>query len=136
MKNQKKKKKKKRALVCYNCGGKGHSARLCPTPPDHATQAVDKEGNKDDGSSGHVNSMVQATKTTTSWEWDGSPQNEASGSVSQLWWDSGAAENVLPAGVCSRVKLSATRDLKQALGFVERAESESATTIRGNSRFA
>ena len=40
------------------------------------------------------------------------------------------------AGVCSHVKLSATRDLKQALGFLERAESESATTVRGNSRFA
>ena len=33
-----------------------------------------------------VNSMVQATKTMTSCEWDGSPQNKASGSVSQLWW--------------------------------------------------
>ena len=38
------------------------------------------------GLSGNVNSMVQVTKTMTSWEWDGTPQNEASGSVSQLWW--------------------------------------------------
>ena len=51
VKNQKKKKKKKRALVCYNCGGKGHSARLCPTPPDHAIQAVDEEGDTDEESS-------------------------------------------------------------------------------------
>ena len=36
--------KKKRALVWYSCVGKGHPARLCPTPPDHATQAVDEEG--------------------------------------------------------------------------------------------
>ena len=28
------------------------------------------------------------------------------------------------------------RSEEQALGFVERAESESATTVRGNSRFA
>ena len=33
VKNQK---RKKRALVCYNCGGKGHIARLCPTPSDHS----------------------------------------------------------------------------------------------------
>ena len=38
------------------------------------------------GSSGNVNSMVLATKTMTSWEWDVSPQNKVSGSVSQLWW--------------------------------------------------
>ena len=37
----------------------------------------------------------------------------------------------------SQVKFRSTRrSEEQALGFVERAESESATTVRGNSRFA
>ena len=31
-------KKQKRALVCYNCGGNGHPARLCTTPSDHASR--------------------------------------------------------------------------------------------------
>ena len=47
MKNQ----EKKRALVCCNCAGKGHPARLCSTPPDHATRAVDEEGDTDEESS-------------------------------------------------------------------------------------
>ena len=90
-----KKKKKKRASVCYNCGGKEHPARLCPTPPGHVTPVVDERKATRmrsrrrrvmcAGSSGNVNSMVQATSTMTSWEWVGSPQNTASGSVSQLW---------------------------------------------------
>ena len=45
MKNQK---RNKRALVCYNCGGKGHTARLCPTPSDHAAHAVDEEGDTEE----------------------------------------------------------------------------------------
>ena len=51
-----KKKMKKRALVCCNCGGKGHPARLCPTLSDHATQAVDEEG---DTTSGNAHLMVR-----------------------------------------------------------------------------
>ena len=47
-KNQKT--KKKRALVWYSCRGKGHPARLCPTPPDHATQAVDEEDTDEESS--------------------------------------------------------------------------------------
>ena len=43
--------RKKRALVCYNCGGKGHPARLCPTPSDHAAHAVDEEGDTEEESS-------------------------------------------------------------------------------------
>ena len=35
---------KKRALVCYICAGRRHPARLCPTPPDHATRSVEEEG--------------------------------------------------------------------------------------------
>ena len=52
--------KQKRALVCHNCGGMGHPARLCPTPSDHATQAVDEEGDTDEESSeGEVCGVVQ-----------------------------------------------------------------------------
>ena len=49
--NVKKMKKKKRALVCCSCGGKGHPARLCAKLPDHATHAVDEEGDTDEESS-------------------------------------------------------------------------------------
>ena len=48
VKNQK---RKKRALVCHNCGGKGHPARLCPTPSDHAAHAVAEEGDNEEESS-------------------------------------------------------------------------------------
>ena len=37
--------------MCYNCGGKGHPARLCPTPSDHAAHAVDEEGDAEEESS-------------------------------------------------------------------------------------
>ena len=66
-------------------------ARLCPTPPDNATQSFDEDGGTDEesseevmcaGSSRNVHSMVQATNTMSSGEWDGSPQNTASESVS------------------------------------------------------
>ena len=67
--------KKKRALVCYNCGDKPHTARLCPTLPDRAAQAVDEEGD----------AYEESSETVTSWEGDASPRNKASGSVSQLW---------------------------------------------------
>ena len=91
--NVKNQKRKKWVLVCYNCGGKGHPARLCPTPSDHAGHAVDEEGRRNRPTKvtcvelrGNANSMVQVTKMMTSWEWDVSPQNKASGSASQLWW--------------------------------------------------
>ena len=48
VKNQK---RKKRALVRYNCGGKGHPARLCPTLSDHAAHAVDEECDTEEESS-------------------------------------------------------------------------------------
>ena len=28
----------------------------------------------------------KATKTMTSWSWDGGPRNKANGIVAQLWW--------------------------------------------------
>ena len=138
--------KKKRTLACYTCGGKGHPSRLCPTPPEHATQAVDEEGNTDEESS------EEGDVCGVEWEWElngaGDENDDILGmgweSAEQSMWerlaavvDSGAAENVLPAGVCSHVKLSATRRSEPGiLVFVEPVESESATMVRGSSRFA
>ena len=142
VKNQK---RKKRALVCYNCGGKGHPARLCPTPSDHASHAVDEEGDTEEESSdegdvcvdlsGNANSMVQVTKMMTSWEWDVSPQNQVSGSASQLWWTLAQQKtSYLQASaiMSNSVQLAG---LMRALDFVEPAERESAITVRGSSRF-
>ena len=67
-------KKKKLAVVCYNCGGKGH-----PLPdifrPRHPSCRQKKETPTRcrrrviyAGSSGNVDSTVQATKTMTSLE--------------------------------------------------------------------
>ena len=53
-------------------------------PSDHATRAVDKEGDTDEESSEGDECGVEWK--CTSWEWDGSPQNKESGSVSQLRW--------------------------------------------------
>ena len=51
--NAKNQKKKRRALEGY-CGDQGHPARLCSTPPDHANQAVDEQGDTDEESSEDV----------------------------------------------------------------------------------
>ena len=120
-----KKKKKKRALVCYNCGGKGHLARLCSTPPDHDTQAVDQEDDTDEESS------KEGDVCGVEWECEingaGGEDDDILGmgweSAEQSKWerlaavvDSGAAECVLPAGVCSNVKLGA-RMSEAGIGF-------------------
>ena len=138
-------KNQKRALVCYNCGGKGHPARLCPTPSDRAAHAVDEKVTLRRNRptkvmcvelSRNANSMVQVTKMMTSWEWDVSPQNKASGSASQPVVDSGAAENVLPAGVLQSCQTQCnSQGLMRALDFVEPAERESAITVKGSSMF-
>ena len=81
--------------------------------------AGDEEGDTDEesGSDGNVNSMAKATKTMTSWEWDGSPKSKSKWERLAVVVDSGAAENVLPTGVCSHVKLSATRRSEAGTGF-------------------
>ena len=75
-------------MACYNCGGKGHPARLCPTPPDHATQAVDEEGDTDEESSeeGDVCGPEWECQFNGAGDEDDdiSPQNKASGRVSKL----------------------------------------------------
>ena len=85
--------------------------------------------------SGNANSMVQVTKTVTSWEWDVSPQNKASGSASQLWWTlSQQKTSYLQASaiMSNSVQLAG---LMRALDFVEPTERESAITVRASSRF-
>ena len=74
--------------------------------------------------------MVQVTKMMTSWEWIVSPQNKASGSASQLWWN-------LAQQKTSYLKASAIMSnsvqlagLMRALNFVEPAERESSITVR------
>ena len=85
--------------------------------------------------SGNANSMVQVTKMMTSWEWDVSPQNKASGIASQLWWTLAQQKtSYLQASaiMSNSVQLAG---LMRALDFVEPAERESAITVRGSSRF-
>ena len=115
VKNQK---RKKRALVCYNCGGKGHPARLCPTPLDHAAPAVDEEGDTEEESSddGDMCGVEWECELNGTGDEDDDILGMGCESAEQSKWerlaavvDSGAAENVLPAGVCNHVKLSATR---------------------------
>ena len=84
--------------------------------------------------SGNANSMVQVTKMVTSWEWDVSPQNKASGSASQLWW-------TLAQQKTSYLQASAIMSNSVQLAGLMRAldswgwRRESAITVRGNSRF-
>ena len=70
------------------------------------------------GSSGNVNSTVLATKTMTSWEWNGRTQNKASGSVSQLRWTRANLKRLTSRRLqsCGTSQLAG---LKHALGFVE-----------------
>ena len=124
LKNQKT--KKKRALVCYNCGSKGHPARLCPIPSDHAAHAVDEEGDTDEESSdeGDVCGVEWECQLNGTGDEDDDILGMGCESAEQSKWerlaavvDSGAAENVLPAGVCNHVKLSATRRSDAGIGF-------------------
>ena len=57
------------------------------------------------------------TKTTPSWECDRSPQNKASGSVSQLWWTWAQLKVFYPAGARILVKLRASRRTEAGIGF-------------------
>ena len=123
MKNQK---RKKRTLVCYNCGGKGHPARLCPIPSDHAVHAVDEEGDTEEESSdeGDVCGVECECELNGTGDEDDDILGMGCESAEHSKWerlavvvDSGAAENVLPAGVCNHVKLSATRRSDAGIGF-------------------
>ena len=113
-------------MVRYGCGGKGHPARLCPTPPDHATQAVDEEGDTDEESSEEgdvcrfeweceLNGADDEDDDTLRMGWQSTEQSKWERLAAVV--DSGAAENVLPTGVCNHVKLSATRRSDAGIGF-------------------
>ena len=100
VKNQK---RKKWALVCYNCGGKGRPARLCPTPSDHAAHAVDEEGDTDEESSdeGDVCGVEWEFELNGTGDEDDDILGMGCESAEQSKWerlaavvDSGAAENV------------------------------------------
>ena len=119
--------------------GRDTLARLCPTPSDHAAHAVDEEGDTEEESSD------EGDVCGVEWEGTGDEDDDILGmgceSAEQSKWerlaavvDSGAAENVLPAGVRNHVKLSATRRSDAGIGF-RGAGGESAITIRGSSRF-
>ena len=106
--NVKNQKRKKWVLVCYNCGGKGHPARLCPTPSDHAGHAVDEEGDTEEESSdeGDMCGVEWECELNGTRDEDDDILGMGCESAEQSKWerlaavvDSGAAENVLPAGV-------------------------------------
>ena len=129
VKNQK---RKKRALVCHSCGGMGHPARLCPTPSDHAAHAVDEEGDTEEESSdeGDVCGVEWECELNGTGDEDDDVLGMGCESAEQSKWerlaavvDSGAAENVLPAGVCNHVQ---PPFLQEAL-----AESESDGHVAG-----
>ena len=61
--------------------------------------------------------MVQVTKTMTAWELEVRPENKSKWERLAAVVDPGAAENVLPVGVCNHVKLSATRRSDAGIGF-------------------
>ena len=49
--------------VCWNCGGKRHLSKDCPSPPQGSTSSPDKGKKKDDGSrpsSGSINAAVSS----------------------------------------------------------------------------
>ena len=116
VKNQK---RKKRALVCYNCGGTGHPARLCPTPSNHASHAADEEGDTEEESSD------EGDVCGVEWEC------ELNGTGDE-------EEDILGMG-CESAEQSKWERLAAVVDsgadFVEPAERESATTVRGSSRF-
>ena len=100
--------------------------RDCPTPPDHATQAVDEEGDTDEASSeeGDVCAVEWDCELNGAGDEDDDILGMGCESTEQSKWkrlaavvDLGAAENVSPAGVCSHVKVSATRRSETGIGF-------------------
>ena len=105
------------------------TARLCPTPPDLATQAVDKEGDTDE-------------ESEVGWKRELIGEGDEDNDILGVGWESKEQKQVGASRSCGglraqlktscqqacavRVKLSATlAGLKQALDFVEPAESES-----------
>ena len=87
---------KKKRLVCYRCGGKGHPARLCPSPDD--CQDVDEVGTEPPS---------DADSDLFGFDWDddlvasissGTDRSDRTRCVKELlaFVDSGAVDSVLP----------------------------------------
>ena len=126
--------KKKGALVCCSCGRSGHPARLCPTPPVHATQAVDEKGDTDEESS------EEGGVFGVEWECGLNGAGDEDDGILGRRWDSTAHSKwerlAAVVGLGSSRKKRFTGKRLQASGFVKLAKSESATMVRGSSRFA
>ena len=123
--------------MCYNCGGKGHPARLCPTSSDHAAHAVDEEGDTEEESSdeGDVCGVEWECELNGTGDEDHDILGIGIGSASQLWWALAQQQtSYLQASaiMSNSVQLAG---LMRVLDFVEPAERESAITVRGSSRF-
>ena len=128
--------KKKRSLVCYNCGGRGHPARLCPSPQEQPTQSVedaarDSEDSDDDDVCG-----VEWEHAVETDEEDMAVMGLDRERIGNSKWqhmaavvDSGAAENVLPTGVCAGTSSSSPRRSRGQVSASEvQGASVSATT--------
>ena len=95
-------------------------------PSDHAAHAVDEEGDTEEESSdeGDVCGVEWECELNGTGDEDDDILGMGCESAEPSKWerlaavvDSGAAENVLPAGVCNHVKLSATRRSDAGIGF-------------------
>ena len=122
-------------MVCYNYGGKGHPARLCPTLSDHAAHAVDEEGDTEEESSD------EGDVCGVEWECELYGTDDdilgmgCESAASMLWWTQAQRKtSCLQASaiMSNSVQLAG---LMRALDFVKPAERESAITVRGSSRF-
>ena len=105
--------RRRRTKVCKKCGDKGHPTRLLSKEdvcgdPDHATQAVDEEGNSDEESSeeGDVCGVKWGCELNGAGDEDDDILGMRCESTKQSKWerlaavvDSDAAANVLRAGV-------------------------------------
>ena len=113
--------------MCYNCGGRDtlrDSARHLRS--DHAAHVVDEEGDTEEESSdeGDVCGVEWECELNGTGDEDDDILGMGCESAEQSKWerlaavlDSGAAENVLLAGVCNHVILSAIRRSDAGIGF-------------------
>ena len=120
-------KAKKKDLVCYNCGGKGHPARLCPSPSANAVDdEVGSEGDEEQNDSGglccgvawadSLDNCGDEEDTVFAVSRDGSRRGEKWQRIAAVV-DSGAAENVLPPDVCKHLRATPTDKSRAGIGF-------------------
>ena len=108
---------KKKRLTCYECGGKGHPARLCPSADD--CQDVDEVGTEPSS---------DADSDLFCLDWCDDPittinsvteRNDRTRGGKELlaFVDSGAVDNVLSKSVCTEYPLEATSKSQSGVGF-------------------